>query len=894
MEIIVIGASLAVVAAFVVAARTLAKRANEQREAANSKAAAIIARASALEAAPGGEYFAASVLKIFEAKHGAALDERASARERSLLPAAIAQQLNLAEEALRNREQFRETYNKEFVNRRLREQWSWFNGRKTRLTEDQRQAVVTDEDATLVVAAAGSGKTATIVAKAEYLVRAGLARPEQICLLAFNTRASEEIAERLAALGVNGATVSTIHALGYGVHGMAGGSKPPLSPLIDDRSLERFIARTLRGLLEQDKYRKDVFFWIWAKRVTAEMLSGANTPHERLQMERSYDLRTLTGVRVRSQAEVKLADWMTLHGISWEYERPYSHRHNNPTKKAYQPDFYLPEANAWVELWALNRDGRCAPNIDAIKYRLEMDWKREQHKMHGTLLVEVWQDEIWNDGIDAYMRGQLEPLGLKAVPLTADQTKTLIADEQEPVSSRLSNLIKSFLALHRGGLWSMAELTAKAWGERERLFLSLYQPVILAYEAELKSRGEIDFDDMMGGAVALLPTVKTHRFKYVLVDEFQDSSRARMELIKQLRSVSPGARLFLVGDDWQPVYRFAGADLGLFTQVEKHLGTTARVMLGDTFRLLPDVADVSSRFVIQNPSQIQKVVNAAKLRLPEHGIVLHGYEGDKWLAALRDTMDSIEARSRPGTRILLLSRYRRPLEDRGLKQLTETYRDKGLTVETATMHRSKGLEADHVVVIGMSSSAPGFPSATEDDPVLQLVSAAPDPFLYGEERRLMYVALTRSRGRVYLLYPEKQPSTFVEELLQRDGANVEKIGKTSNRLLCPRCKGRTVSRREGEGYAFWSCMHWPQCDGRLDECPSCDEGAMVSVDTRVSECSACKSQLERCPKCAKGNLFLRKTKIGQSNFWGCSEWRADGSGCNYTRNASVLANQRAR
>ena len=864
---------------------TAAAEQARQRAAAASKAGLIISRAASLEQAARGEYFAVSVLAQFEAEHGNALEERITPAERSLLDHATGAALSRAEGLLRDREGARCRYNEAFVPKRMAEMKGWFDACATKLTGEQRRAVVTDEDATLVVAAAGSGKTTTIVAKAKYLVKRGLATPSQICLLAYNKRASEEMAERLKAVGMEGATSSTFHALGYAVHGQAKGQKPAVSPLVEKGELPRFLNRLFAKMLQDDRYRSDLVRWIVEKRVTLSMLDAAPTPHARLQMERSLDLRSLTGQRMRSQAEVKLADWMTLNGIRWEYEVEYPHSHNDPMRRVYKPDFYLPDAKVWLELWALDLKGNCAPTIDSAKYREGMEWKRAHHRKHKTELVEVFQDHVWNNGLESHLRLQFERLKIRVAPLSAAAIAALMAENRESGASRLTQLLGSFLTLHRGGLWTKEELGSKARDERDRAFLALYLPVVDGYEAELKRRNEIDFDEMLGGAVNLLSRVSTHRFKYVLVDEFQDTSRSRMEVIKQLRAVSPGARLCLVGDDWQSINRFAGSDLGLFTQAEKHLGTTARVALGTTFRLVPDVTEISSRFVMQNPSQIRKEVRTPKAALRESGIVLHGYDGNEGVEALREVMELLVARKREGCRVLLLSRYNAPISSSGIvMKLAEEYRGKGLTIEVTSMHRSKGLEADHVVVIGLSSRSPSFPSATEDDPVLQLVSAAPDGFANSEERRLMYVALTRSKGRVYLLHSTSEPSQFVEELLEREKGKLEVLGRVSGRLPCPRCKGRTILRREGEFGAFWSCMHFPMCEGRLKACESCDDGALVAVDRKVMECSGCKTRVERCSRCEAGHLQLRVNGRDKSRFWACSEGRADGTGCRFTRN----------
>ena len=149
----------------------------------------------------------------------------------------------------------------------------------------------------------------------------------------------------------------------------------------------------------------------------------------------------------------------------------------------------------------------------------------------------------------------------------------------------------------------------------------------------------------------------------------------------------------------------------------------------------------------------------------------------------------------------------------------------------------------------------------------------------------MYVALTRSKGRAYLLHSTNEPSPFVEELLEREKGKLEVLGRVSDRLLCPRCLGRTILRREGDGWVMWSCMHFPACDGKLSACESCGDGALAVVDRQVCECSNCKTRVQRCPRCEQGHLKLRTNGRDGSRFWSCSESRPNNEGCRYKRNA---------
>jgi len=85
-----------------------------------------------------------------------------------------------------------------------------------------------------------------------------------------------------------------------------------------------------------------------------------------------------------------------------------------------------------------------------------------------------------------------------------------------------------------------------------------------------------------------------------------------------------------------------------------------------------------------------------------------------------------------------------------------------------TVHRSKGLEADYVILDGLTADKFGFPSEIEDDPLLGLVLARQDNYPHAEERRLFYVALTRARHQVHLIVDRNQPSPFALELLSNE------------------------------------------------------------------------------------------------------------------------------
>lgn len=147
------------------------------------------------------------------------------------------------------------------------------------------------------------------------------------------------------------------------------------------------------------------------------------------------------------------------------------------------------------------------------------------------------------------------------------------------------------------------------------------------------------------------------------------------------------------------------------------------------------------------------------------------------------------------------------------RDLVPGRRPTNLDVSFATAHASKGLEADYVVVVNMITGSYGFPSNIADDPVLRLAMPVPEAFPHAEERRLLYVALTRARREVALLTTAGRMSPFVVELLDGSyGAKVELIGAGSNGVeVCPECGKGTMVRRKGRLGAFLGCSAFPAC-----------------------------------------------------------------------------------
>lgn len=837
----------------------------------------------------GPEYRSASEVDAWRAQHDAALLHVRSPAFFGALPPEPAAEARAWSRQLQELPTTVAAHNDRFLATRLAEEEEAFDRvERYPLTARQRRAIVTAEDATLVVAGAGTGKTSVVVGKVDYLIWRGLARPGQILVVAFARKASDELKERLARLGRHeGVVCSTFHAIGLQILGDADGCRPHLSPLAEDpEALKRFLREAVGALLVApvDHALLLLFF---AVLFDEPVSMTAQTGDAYIRAEREAGLRSLTGAQLKSREEVRIANWLTLNRIAWEYERPYPVDTATAGHRRYQPDFYLPEHDLYLEHFGIDERGDTRPGIDRAAYHEGMAWKRALHAAHGTRLIETFSYFSRQGGLTERLAELLADAGIMQRPLDEAEVAALLAELGRPFADFI-DLLTQFLKLYRGNGHDTARVEARVRTARDRVFLRIFAKVHARYAAELARTDTVDFDDMITLA---RERVRAGRYRspytHLLVDEFQDIAANRLGLLTDLRAQVPHARLVAVGDDWQAIYRFTGADLGIIADLAAHAGPTARVDLDTTFRYGQELLDGTAAFVTRNPRQLRKVLHAHDGPRGEPPFCIVTYTGEReagGTAALAAAKRDLLGRHGDGpATVFLLGRYGFN-EPKNLAALRRDWGRDGLTVEFLTAHAAKGKEADYVIVLGLEAGTYGFPAQIADDPVLQMVLVAPEPFPHAEERRLFYVALTRARRRAYLLAPADQASTFIRDDLLGEGLRgfVTTIGEMSARHRCPTCQGQTIRRTEGRYGAFWACAHYPLCDGKLETCQQCQDGALVAMSTSSDtlRCTTCGHQVQRCPRCRQGRLIERTSRHGP--FLACSRWRG-GVGCTYTQ-----------
>jgi len=775
--------------------------------------------------------------------------------------------------------------NNDFVKNELIQYESFFDSLFTEpLTEQQRKSIVVDEAHNLVVAGAGTGKTRTIVGKVAYLLEKGIVMPEEILMMSFGRGARVEMAERIQFILNTDVDVRTFHSLGYHIIGQSTGSKPSISENAEDRrALSSRINQQLEGFFEKrvENYNfidsVSRYFTYYFEPVENKL--DFQTEQEYEKYIAGNEIRTLNGEKVKSYEECMIANFLFLNGIEYEYEKEYIVDTASKERRQYRPDFFLSEYGLWIEHFGIDKENRTAPGVDKQSYLNDMAWKRNLHKENYTHLVETYSYERTEGALISNLKDKLDALGVKYNKIPRDEIFNKLKRLGDV--TLFVGLIAKFLNLYKSSQATIQELRSKAKGyvnwRRYHAFLDIFELLNEDYESSLRDSGRIDFNDMIIQATSHVENGDYQsRYKYILVDEFQDISKSRYKFLRSLLNQNEECTLFCVGDDWQSIYRFTGSDLSIMTNFEEHFLFNEIMFLDLTFRNNSSISDFSSGFIMENPAQYKKNIRAEPVDYQAISVEWN----DNLNQSFKDTVNKIQSIEKTPTNVFVLGRYRQEHYNdfdrsilRGISNPTQKKLDalssSPLDLQYLTLHGSKGKEADYVILIGMRSGTFGFPCEIEDDPVLKLVLSKEDAFPNAEERRLFYVGLTRAKKRVFLLADRNAVSSFVQETLQ-DEVNVEVNGEAPLSFECPSCgKGHIKNIPDRYGARF-ACSH-AACSYSPSICPQCNSGFLYQNPENESTylCSKCSFNARICPECRTGYLVVRE-KIGR--FWGCSNY----------------------
>jgi DNA helicase-4 len=768
--------------------------------------------------------------------------------------------------------------NELFIQKELVEFKELFNSvEKYPLTQNQIRFIVTDEYSNLVVAGAGTGKTSTIVGKTAYILEKGLAKPSELLLLSFARDAKQEMFNRIKSQLNHKLEVKTFHSFGLGIIAEVDGAKPSVSSLSTDNvklweMVENFIFDNLKDEFFS-KLLNEYFLYHFHQ---YKSIFNFKTKGEYIDYLKANEIRSLKGDVVKSLEECDIANFLYVNGVEYEYEKDYEVETSTRKHRQYKPDFYLPEHGLYIEHFALNKEGITPSFIDKEEYLQNLEWKRQLHKSNQTKLIETYSYEKSEGTLLKNLENKLLSHNVKLSRISEER----IFEEINELGhvNRFARLLSTFLNLYKSSNMSINELRTKALEskdkERARAFVAVFFYILTSYTNYLISRGEVDFNDMISRSERYLEQNENlSNYRYVLVDEFQDISQSRHRLLSTVIKQNPDCKLFCVGDDWQSIFRFTGSDMTLMKDFEEHFGYTKLMFLEKTFRFNDKICEFSSKFIMQNPNQIPKKLEATEsIEKQTVKVVISEDEAE----TVNKILEEINAKSLHTQEIFIIGRYNNQKPDY-LRKLQAKYRR--LQIKFITAHKSKGTEADYVILIGMKSGVYGFPCQIDDDPLLDLVLSRQDNFPNSEERRLFYVAVTRAKKEAYLIANKSSVSQFIVEALTQD-YNVQVSGEALGKTRCPECETGYIEIVEGKYGQFYSCSNYPYCRYRPPNCPKCENGFLVANQSTEYRCvnDYCGFKARLCPSCKEGYLCNRSRPY--SEFIGCSNY----PDCKYKEN----------
>ncbi|WP_185208006.1 UvrD-helicase domain-containing protein [Chryseobacterium sp. C3] len=763
---------------------------------------------------------------------------------------------------INNAESHRENFNDEFLEYELKETQSLLSnidGGKS-LDNQQREAILRDEDNSLVIAGAGCGKTTTIMGKVNYLNKRLKISPEEILLISFTKKSAEDLANKV---NIKGIDAKTFHKLGLDIIKDVEKAK---TSLYDQEPLY-FLKDTFKKLSTNEKYlnvltkyftdfikisKDDFEFNNQAEHI--QHLKDQNfRPYKKIEINVKDKVTVLREI-VKSQEECKIANFLLFNGLDYRYEEPYEIATRDLNYRQYQPDFslYQEGKRIYLEHYALDKNGNVPPffaneNIslaDAkIKYHEGIQWKRKVHEENGTICIETFSYQFKDGSFEENLIKTIKSQGFLIKPLTEREKWELIQENASDEVESLIALFNTFLSLYKSTNITYEELQnkikVKSGFDRQRCiyFVALFYPLYQAYEAMLKRKQQIDFSDMINQAVHYIETKKyVHQYKYLIIDEFQDISTGRYKLINAFKKQRENVKLFAVGDDWQSIYRFTGSDISLFNNFEEYFGFTNTSKIETTYRFGLPMIEISGRFVMKNPAQIEKhLKNKSNVQSDLEIFYTFSDENDD-SKALEEAIIKViktqilnlnaepseeEIKQILSRKYYLLGRYNHDFnrikpEQNNFKIIRENtieykYSDRlKIELEFFTAHRSKGLEAEYVFVLNCNSGRLGFPSEMYDDPVLLLLLGESESYPNSEERRLFYVALTRAKLKTSLIANKRFASKFIQELERAQNSQLKNVMK------CPRCESGDLELKSGEKnnrkWAFYGCSNFAVYD----------------------------------------------------------------------------------
>ncbi len=713
--------------------------------------------------------------------------------------------------------------NEHFVERRMNEYGYLFNKSPFPLDDSQKRAVIIDDTHNLVVAGAGSGKTEVLITRVAYLIERkpdGI-NPEKILVLAYQNKAAGEIRKRLKERFDADVNVKTFHSFGLQILKQSykdSNRALPGMQLIGDNS-EAIYRNRINSIYSDAQnyadFHNDIINYM--KSYGDNKITKPETAFEEKEEYYKYmgnlTYKTLNGKDVKSEAEREIMNFFITHYINGNnieilYESPaeWMKYIGENGEHVPEPDFFLPDYDIYLEHWGIDKNGRVAEWFEgdnpSEKYNRDMNTKikafAEQNK-YSLVETTYWESKE-KDFIQNLQNKILEALKEKYPdkdfefsPVPHEKLIHKVWGECMESVKRLPFNIGTFITIAKTYSISPAEiekrLSNESWSPKQKAFTKLALNIYSIYEKQLRSNNQIDFSDMINLAVKELKQNKDlckNDFDHILIDEYQDISAQRYELIKSLMNKNGNCKLFCVGDDWQSIMGFAGSDLDFFVNFSDYFDHPARTDLTVNYRSVKSVVDTGAEIIKQNgSSQLKKKTTAndksvvpVKVYSFEQQSTHKSNYGNQVVyydQVVQHCVNKIGAYCQNGYEpadIMILARIVSNFMFK--EKLLKCAKISGVKISTESkyfnsipfmsVHRSKGLQAKVVFIVDVVEGLYGFPSELENPDIFEPAIRGRRKDKEEEERRLFYVAITRAKEEAIIYTQEGRESKFLDEI----------------------------------------------------------------------------------------------------------------------------------
>lgn len=680
------------------------------------------------------------------------------------------------------------------------------------LDEDQIKAVLSDENYTLVIAGAGTGKTTTVVAKVKYLVDIKKIDPSKILVMSYTKKATEELEKRLVVDFNLPIDIETFHSLGYKI--VRNIYKSHFPYVIDLNARNEIFLNYFKNVIFIDKNKtKDLIFlfdeiecnnqkWLLTsyfkenydkfktfdeyfdnyklKKINEALEEGIENKINRILEKDSNSefIHTIKNELVKSKGEAIIANFLFCNGIDYYYEKVYEEI--LPNYKVYKPDFTL---NIGGEEVYIEYFGLSNYNDDELKtYQKIKEMKEEYHYRHHNKFIKI--DYMPNEDIVKTLELSLLKLGFKLKRKSNTEIYNAILDRNK--LAELYNIKNIFYetidtiksSLYRDNVNSVVKDYISAFKDEEKNIKYRQYCYIVDfykyYQKELFDKNNYGFDygDMIYYAKKSLRNLDKDflQYDYIIIDEYQDISSLRYDLTTEVINKS-NSKLMVVGDDWQTIYSFSGSKIEYIYNFSKYYPNSKMFSINKTYRNSQKLVDYAGKFIMKNSDQIKKKLTSDKLI--DKPIVFVPFDNYFEIEELKKLIMHLYSNNKDNS-ILILSRFNKNInnlfndtffkEDVGNKIKISTLND--AKIEGMSIHKSKGLTRDEVIIIGLDTNFPMRDRGEFWLKYLFMNHKIEESIKDAEERRVFYVALTRTKNHVYLLTnrESKYRSAFINEL----------------------------------------------------------------------------------------------------------------------------------